>query len=132
MELSARVNDAHKVLADDEERANYLLALRGGPGKDDNKTLPPDFLQKMLMVREEMEEAQQSGDQTALAAFETQAKEERVTLLKAIAALFRGLDSADPEPVKVQRRIQIRVHLNALRYIERMLEQVHPTEGPTM
>src|SRR4051812_45542025 len=51
MELSARVNDAHKILADDEERANYLLSLLGGPSKEEDKSLPPGFLQKMLMVR---------------------------------------------------------------------------------
>jgi molecular chaperone HscB len=127
MELSARVNDAHKLLADDEARANHLLNLLGGPDKEEDKSLPPGFLQKMLMVREEMEEAQQSGDAAALAAFENQAKQERAALLKTIATLFTALDAADPEPVKVQRRTQIRTQLNALRYIERMLEQVHPT-----
>ncbi len=118
MELSARVNDAYKVLNNPEERANYLLDLLGGPGKEEDKSLPKGFLEQMLMVREEMEEAQASNDSATLKTMEAEARARRKKHLARIEELFTQSDA-------LETRRTIRLELNALRYIERMLEQIH-------
>lgn len=120
MELSAKVNDAHRVLSDSEARANYLLSLLGGPGKDQDKSLPDGFLEQMMRVREELADAQLEADAATLAAMEQQARAERERHLARLKALF----AQDPAPLS-----EIRMELNAMRYIERMLEQIHPDQG---
>jgi molecular chaperone HscB len=125
MDLSARVNDAYKVLSDPEERANYLLGLLGGPAKEEDKSLPKGFLEQMLMVREEMEEAQASNDATTLKAMEQDARGRRENHLLRVTQLFDQLTSQSDSSTT---RRAIRLELNALRYIERMLEQIYPSK----
>lgn len=128
MDLSARLNEAHKTLADDEARADYLLVLLGGPRRDEDKSLPDGFLPIIMMTREELAEAQLEGDADRLAAIEADARAQRAARLQEIARL---LDTATttPDPTTLK---QARTELNALRYYERLLEQVNPDTGPTL
>jgi molecular chaperone HscB len=132
MEASAKVNEAHRILADPEKRANYLLSLLGGPAGEELKTLPKGFLEKMMMVREEMADAQASGDAGALAEFEGTAIAERRAILGRIESLFDALIPAPDAPSAGEQKGALRTELNALRYIERMLEQMHPESNPIM
>jgi molecular chaperone HscB len=125
---AAELNDARAILADDERRANALLALLGGPDREDEKTLPDGFLMEIMDVRQEMEAALASGDPAERARFEAWAAEQRTERLEAIAGLFeRALASPDQDLLAA-----IRVELNALRYIERMIEQLDPDHEPPM
>jgi molecular chaperone HscB len=117
MDLSAKVNEAHRALADPESRANYLLQLLGGPSKEQDRNLPKGFLEKMMMVREDLADAQVDGDKLKLDEFELHAKNQRQQHLSRLATLFEQT----PPPLA-----DIRTELNAMRYIERMLEQIHP------
>lgn len=110
MELSARVNEAHRVLSDPEERANYLLDLLGGPRRDQDKSLPAGFLEEIMLLREELADA--GGNPQVV----EDARRRRQALLDRIAGLF---SQASPAALK-----EIRVELNALRYIERLIEQL--------
>lgn len=124
MELSSRVNDAHRVLADDEARANHLLDLLGGPTSADDKSLPEGFLPIIMMVREELAEAQLEGDEKHIANIEADAHAQRKARLKEIAGLFSRATHGS-EVLK-----SIRTELNALRYYQRLLEQVHAEGDP--
>lgn len=123
IELSARLNDAHRVLSDDEERGNYLLHLLGGPDRESDKSLPDGFLPQMMMIREELAEAQMEGEDERVAAIEEDAKATRAAHLQNIARLF-----AEPAP----NFPAIRTELNVLRYFQRLLEQLHPPAEPRM
>lgn len=123
MDLSARVNEAHRILEDDEQRANCLLRLLGGPDGEQDKSLPDGFLVDMMELREQLAEAQEGGDHTLLARFESDARARRRQRLDRVASLF----SAEPPPLP-----EIRTELNALRYIERMIEQLHPEHRPAL
>ncbi len=112
---AALLNDAYRTLTDPEQRANALLRMLGGSAKQDDNTLPPDLLMDMMDVRERMEDAIASSDADALAALRTWADQQRKSHLDRIAALF----AAEPPDLK-----QVRIELNALRYIERMIEQM--------
>src|SRR5262245_39672932 len=58
---AAQLNDARAILVNDERRADALLRLVGGPSKEQLKALPDGFLQEMMQVRMEMEEALAGG-----------------------------------------------------------------------
>ncbi len=119
MELSARVNEAHRILSDPETRANYLLMLQGGPAQTQDTSLPDGFLEEIMLLREELADAQSQGNAQSLQHLEAQARQRRQSHLTRIAELFQ-----QPTP---QAASQIRTELNALRYIQRMLEQIHAT-----
>jgi molecular chaperone HscB len=121
-EESARINEAYRTLKDPESRANALLEALGGSGKSDDKTLPPDLLMDMMELRERQQEAQAADDRATLAELHAQAQSKRQEHLATVARLFEqamASTPADPEKLKA-----IRVELNALRYIERMIEQL--------
>lgn len=119
MDLSARLNEAHRVLLDEEERANHLLELFGGPAKDQDKSLPDGFLPLIMITREELAEAQLEGDAEKVAAIEVDARNQRTGRLREIAKLLA--DPSDAGALKLAR-----IELNALRYFQRLIEQLHP------
>jgi molecular chaperone HscB len=127
-EQVARLNAARAALVDDERRANVLLALLGGPAASDDKSLPDGFLVDMMEVRQDMQSALETGSPDDRRRFERWAEEQRAARLDAIRALFaRAGDPPDPDGLR-----DIRVELNALRYIERMIEQLDPAHQPPM
>ena len=113
----SQVTAAYQTLRDDEQRANALLALRGGPGKSDDKSLPPELLMEMMEVRESLDEAVAGGDAAAIEKHRAWAVEKRGEHLVTIGTLFMQ----DPSD---KNAAAIRLQLNGLRYIERMLEQM--------
>jgi len=125
---AARINDARQMLADDERRADALLRVLGGPPKDRVKDLPDGFLLDIMGTRETMEAAIESRDPQQLAALQGWAEERRREFAAAIALLFA--DHACSNDAALLR--EVRVQLNAWRYIERMLEQLDPDDRPAL
>ncbi len=119
-ERIAAVNGAYRALRDPATRAAALLAvrgdgLRGGAVPGDDKALPPELLMEVMEVREALEEAEAAGDAAELARLRAWAEGERDGRLAEVGRLFKR------EPVDAAA---VRVQLNALRYAERMLEQM--------
>lgn len=115
------LNRARQDLADPETRASVLLALLGGPGKEQDRGLPPGFLMEMMEVREQMEAAAGAGDRDQIERWERWAEEQRAGHVRAVAELFAATDASGPDPRTLR---SIRERLNAWRYIERMLDQM--------
>ncbi|MFW5681644.1 MAG: Fe-S protein assembly co-chaperone HscB [Phycisphaeraceae bacterium] len=121
-EASSKIGHAYQVLADPEKRANALLALRGGPAKEDDQSLPPELLMEVMEVREELEQAIEQQDEADLARLRQWAQQQRDQRLQTIGDL---LEQGDPEmPLDEQTAKRVRLELNALRYAQRMLEQM--------
>lgn len=120
---SARLNQAKAILCDDEKRADTLVVLLGGPSKEDEKSLPDGFLMDMLETREQMEEALAADDRAQLDELKDWAEETRSAYISQTTELFTALSDGQ-EPADTLR--QIRIVLNAWRYIERMIEQIDP------
>ena len=121
----AAVNEAGRMLLSRERRADALLRLLGGPAASDEKGLPEGFLEQMLATRMELEEAVAAGDQQGVSALETWAREEREHHHRRVADLFNACrEDVDPSIL-----VNIRLELNRWRYIERMIEQLHPAPG---
>lgn len=120
-EKSAAVNHAYRILKDPESRADALLVKLGGPAKDQDKSLPRDLLVEMMEIRETQEEAIAANDQQALRKLATWAADQRTEHLKRIADLFAAAPGTPGNSAALK---QIRLELNALRYFERMIEQL--------
>jgi len=117
---SAQVNAARETLADPERRANALLAKLSGPASDECKDLSDGFLMDIFEVREAMEEAVSSGGEAARAQFEELASDRRGAHIERVRELFTSVgDLPNGDALR-----EIRIELNAWRYIERMIEQL--------
>ncbi len=123
-ERAAEINHAYAVLSDPERRADALLTLLGGPAKDQDKSLPPDHLMDMMETRETLEAAVANQDHAELDKLRAWAHDHREAHLKKIAELFAesANDSGNELPDPTAKAI--RLQLNALRYIQRMLDQM--------
>lgn len=120
----ARLHEAAERLLDDLERAETLLAIRGGPAPSDDRTLPDGFLESMLMVRMELEEAIAAGDAAGRARLESWARDEWSERRTAVEAILDSADGDSPEAL-----IRVRRELNRWRYAQRMLEQLEGSVG---
>ena len=117
VERMSLLTESYRVLSDPELRARALLQLSGLELAEDKDKLPPALLMEVMEVREEMEAVIESGDQAELDRLRTWASEQREGYLEAIALLLEGdLDTG--------KAGQVRLQLNALRYMQRMLEQM--------
>ncbi len=119
---AARVNEAYQTLTDPERRAGALLAALGGPSAEEEKSLPQDLLTEMMELRERQEEATASNDTATIQELTEWAKQRREISLKRVAMLFKMATMG--EEVQLEKLTIIRIELNALRYYERMLEQL--------
>ena len=123
---AAELNLARETLNSPEARADLLLRLRGGPGKEEDKSLPPGFLVEIMETREAAEAALASNDPGERARWTRWAREQRAEYVRAVGKLFESLGT---EPTAAALK-QIRTTLNAWRYIERLLEQLDPAYNP--
>lgn len=123
----ATLNTARTTLLDDEQRAIVLLALLGGPGASECRDLPDGFLMDMMMQRQEIEEAIESGGDAEREQWESWGIEQRRSYRDRVGAMFDALgDPAQDDDLRA-----IRVELNAWRYIERLIEQLDPEYDPS-
>lgn len=115
----ARLNHAMQTLIDAERRANALLARLGGPTREQDRTLPPDFLADMMETQETIEAAR--NDDQDLDPWRAWADRRRQHIIEAVGERFAALH-ADPSPDDLRN---IRIQLNVWRYIERIAEQLN-------
>lgn len=121
----AEANEAKRILDDPELRADALLRLLGGPAKERDKSLPEGFLAEMMELRQRIEEEVESEGEPARERWRSWARQRAREHEGRVAAMFeafeRGGDGA--------RLRDIRLELNAWRYIERLMEQLDPRHG---
>lgn len=120
---TAALNAAYALLADDFRRADWLLEALGGPREDQERSMPPEFLQEVLEWNEAIEEARAAGARSpallALEGLASRLAEERGARMQRVAALLTPL----PAPGAPALR-QTRQQLNALRYLDRALAEI--------
>jgi len=120
LRLSAAVNRAHETLRDPVRRAEYLLELSGGKSAADDKRVPPDLLNRVMLLREEIEEARAAGDAATLASMLPAIAARKDEAMRRIADLCARL-TAGPAPSDCD---DLRLQLNSIKYFENLLAQL--------
>ena len=125
---TVQLNEAWRTMKDPLRRAEYLLELAGfGLKGDDRKratddgatrevAAPPMLLMEILELREELADAQRSGNTTKVQAM---ANTMRARHAETLAALAAALDDGGAGKLEEAARLMV-----ALRYYQRFLDEV--------
>ena len=120
---TAELNSAFELLSDDFRRADWLVKARGGPDENEQRDMPREFLVEVMDWNEVLENARAAatGSAAHAAAFALRERllSDRRDLFGRIGALLEPL----PERGS-QRLVDARRALNAVRYVDRALEQI--------
>lgn len=119
LRASAAINKAHEVLANPHQRAEYLLERSGGKSAAEDKRVPQDLLSKVMLLREEIEEAKSGNDHAALDAIRSSVSTQRCRLQDKITELCGQLDGGTQST-----RDELRMQLNAVKYLDNLLAQL--------
>ncbi len=122
LRASASVNRAYEVLSDPRHRAEYLLESAGGQSAAQDKRVPADLLSRVMMLREEIEDAKAGGDAATLEGIRAGVSNDRDETVTRIAKLCNALPGGTPET-----RDELRQQLNALKYLDNLLAQFEPS-----
>ncbi|HAI13863.1 MAG TPA: Fe-S protein assembly co-chaperone HscB [Phycisphaerales bacterium] len=119
---SAAINKAYLILKNPFDRAAAMIALLADTPIADSKQLPAGLLMEMMEIREELEDAQASKNQAELHRLKQWANEQESQYLQTIA---EALNEAATLPASDRSDLLNKAteQLNALRYIQRMLEE---------
>lgn len=123
LDLSAALNEAYTTLRDPFSRAEYLLALEGGPSAAEQKQMPPAFLAEMLEARERLEEVKAAGNTCAagLAELQDEFTARHDAILSEVATRFAQLPLA---PDRGKLLAEIRERLNAAKYVRGLIRDL--------
>jgi molecular chaperone HscB len=124
LELSAALNEAYTTLRDPFRRAEYLLALEGGPSASEQKQMPPAFLAEMLEAREQIEEAKAGGNTclARIAELQSQFQSQYDDLLADAGRCFENLGSGVD---RAKEQAGIRSLLNAAKYVRGLIRDLN-------
>jgi molecular chaperone HscB len=123
LELSAALNEAYATLRDPFRRAEYLLALAGGPSAAEFKEMDPAFLGETLELREEIETLRETGGDRS--AMERQLTERQDEQLREVAERFARLEELPEGDGRLAGLLkEVRQRLNALKYVQGLLRDL--------
>ena len=120
---TARLNQAHALLAEPASRADWLVRHRGGPSEAEQRDMPRSFLMDVLEWNETLDAARQaapgSAERAALDQLESTLREKRRTVLADVERLLTPLPQRGSPELAAAR-----AELNALRYLDKTLSEV--------
>ncbi|MCY1429299.1 Co-chaperone protein HscB [compost metagenome] len=119
LERAAQLNDAYQTLKSPSRRALYLLGLRGDTLPLEATVQDPEFLLRQMMLREELEELQDSADLAGVAAFKRRLKAAQAELEGDFAACWDQPGERE-RAERLMRRMQF---LDKLAFEVRELEE---------
>lgn len=117
--LAAQVNEAFATLRDPVKRAAYMLELAGGPSAVAVRDVPGALLGEVMMLREQIEQAQRDSDESALEKHRREISGRRDETLSKIAERADALSEANDEEKKAFRQL-----LNSIKYFDNLLVEL--------
>ena len=125
LQVASSLNEAYQTLRDPATRAAYLLEQLGGKSMAEDKSVPEGFLNTMMMMQEELEEAAQSEDGEERKRLQKVLQTQHDGLLRRIAELFKQYQQAvSCRAVTDDLLSEIRKQVNAVSYVKKLLTQV--------
>ena len=118
---AAILNTAFKTLCEPTLRASYLLHLQSAKQKLDERSLPEGFLAEMFFLQEELDELLDSGNSLELCKMRDALQNRKTDIEADYAPLFKKHEE-QPEDSGILQQLQ--THLNAERYLRRLLERI--------
>lgn len=125
-DLSARLNNAYRLLKDPARRSEYLLVRAGGASSSDDKRVPPDMLGEVMALRERIEDAKSAGRRDELAAVNAELTSRVDAAMVQLARLHEDLESAQSagdEPRVSELLGVIRTTLNGIRFLQNLVKE---------
>lgn len=114
------VNEAYRVLRDDQKRAEALLATLGGRVSD--QTADPELLMEMMELRESLSEARADKDAARVAKLSAAVAEHAAGARRELAQVFEQLQKESAPIASGLQRAQ--ALLGRLRYYRRFQDEV--------
>jgi molecular chaperone HscB len=129
LSLSAALNDAYATLKDPYRRAEYLLRLWGGTSASEHRAMPLGFLEEVLELRMEIEEAKEEGslDPPRARELHDRITNEREASMAAIASALQQWQSAESKRT-ADGLASIRERLNTVKYYDGLLRELASVE----
>ena len=118
---TAILNTAYNSLKEPTSRAKYLVHLLSKNIKLDEGSLPEGFLGEMFFLQEELDEMLESGKDTAFSEMWKDLLKRQKNIEEDYAPLFKEYEDHPEDPKILQ---QLQTHLNAERYLRRLLERI--------
>ena len=118
---TAILNSAYKTLREPTLRADYTLHLLAEKQKLDERSLPEGFLAKMFFMQEKLDELLDSGNTVKLSGMRKDLQKKKRDIEADFAPLFRKYED-NPEDTVIPQQLQ--THLNAERYLRRLIERI--------
>ena len=122
---SAMLNTAYNSLNETTSRAGYLLSLFAKGKNLNERTLPDWFLQEMFFLQESLDELLESSDSSALNKMNEDLRTRHKEIESYYAPLFKNFKDL-PEDSDILQQLQ--THLNAERYLRRLLDRIPLTD----
>jgi len=122
---STILNTAYKTLHEPTLRAGYLLHLLAEKQQLDEGSLPDGFLAEMFLLQEELDELLDSVNSVELSAMHDDLQNRKMDIEADYVPLFKKHDD-HPENSGILQQLQS--HLNAERYLRRLLERIPTTD----
>ncbi len=127
MQVSSSLNEAYQTLLDPPGRAAYLLGRLGGKSSADDKSVPDGFLETMMMMQEEIQDALEAqggaGCVEKLAELREVLETQHEGLICRVAELFDQHQQAMAcQAVTTDLLNEIRKQTNALSYVKKLID----------
>ena len=128
LERTALLNEAYKTLRTPEPRAFYLLKLHGMDLlKDEARavTVPPNVLEEVLELREQLDSAREAGDDEQVSALSDRVRVQSAAALSTAQSALRRLERDGKDGSARDEAAQA---LARLRYHHRFLEAAESSD----
>jgi molecular chaperone HscB len=133
LEQTTALNEAYRTLKDPTRRALYLLKLHGVDLDNENGSaqhdMPTEFLEEVMELREELDEAIAARDLTRAQAMAVDVTARQREALTEAAEALRALRNTSDDEALVKKASHA---LGRVRYFTRFLDQVEAFEEEVM